>query len=113
MNGFKSSFYHESIFISDRFEEIVIVFLSVLKVFFNDYYIDLNFYDSKFFLTFTMPRLISALCDIFSNIVDIIIEKWLDKFDYKIKNYQNDEGRFSFKKYLNYLNMLLIENVIK
>lgn len=30
-----------------------------------------------------------------------------------MEDYQNNEGRFSFIKYLNYLNMFLIENVIK
>ena len=30
-----------------------------------------------------------------------------------MKDYQNNEKRFLFKKYLNYLNMLLIKNVVK
>ena len=110
---FKSSSHHESIVISNRFKEIIIVF-HFSEIFLNNYYIDSNSYDNRFFLTFfKMSRLTFALCDTFSNIIDVIVERWFDKFDYKIKNYQNDEGRFPFKKYLNYLNMLLIKNVIK
>ena len=60
-----------------------------------------------------MFRFIFTLCDIFSDIIDVIAEKWFDKFDYEIKNYQNNEDRFSFKKYLSYLNMFLIKDIIK
>ena len=60
-----------------------------------------------------MSRFIFALCDIFLDIINVIAIKWLNKFDYEMKDYQNNENRFSFMKYFNYFNMLLIEDVIK
>ena len=106
------SFYQESIFVSNRSEGIIVVF-HPSETFLSDYHIDSNSYDNRSFLTFTMPRSTFALCDIFSGITDVIVERWFDKFDYEMKDYQNDKGRFSFKKYLSYFNMLLIKDVIK
>ena len=68
LNDFKSFSHLENIF-SNRFKEKT-------KVFFNNYYIDLNFYNSRFFLTpFKMSYFTFSLCDIFLNIIDITIER--------------------------------------
>ena len=73
-NGFRSSSHYENIFVSNRFEGIKVVSLPAVKAFFNDYYIDLNSYVNRFFLTFSkMSRFIFPLYDIFSSIIDVTV----------------------------------------
>ena len=53
------------------------------------------------------------LCGKFSGNSEDSAERWLSKFDYEMEDFQNDDGTYPPKKYLNYLNMLLIEDAVK
>ena len=81
LNGFRSSFYHESIssnrifhhknILSNRSEKITTAF-HLAKVFFNDCYIDSNFYDSRSFLaSLKMSYLTFILYNTFSDILSM------------------------------------------
>lgn len=58
-----------------------------------------------------ISRSIFVICDIFSKTVEVSIAKWLRKYEYNIKNYQDVDDLILADKYLKYLDMLLIDKV--
>lgn len=95
-----------------HFFEFNKIFLQTIRSFRINYYPytkSSDYDNSNNYITFYLY----IMWNLFINNIDITTIKWLNKFDYEIKKYQNNENRFSFTKYLDYFNMLLIEDIIK
>ena len=72
-----SKFNYENNSFSKQFEILIYFnFIARFEAFLNNYHIDSNFYDNNFFLkSFIMSRFTFVFYNIFSNIIDITIEK--------------------------------------